>query len=48
MESELVSGAMAAVTSLAVALDLRVNDVVVIHDSNKLLYVCCHVTSSRE
>ena len=36
MEAELVSRAMAAATSLAAALDLRVNDAVVIHNSNKL------------
>ena len=36
MEAELVSRAMAAATSLADALDLRVNDAVVIHNSNKL------------
>ena len=36
MEAELVSRAMAAATSLAVALDLRVDDAVVIHNSNKL------------
>jgi len=36
VETELVSRAMAAATSLAAALDLRVNDVAVIHNSNKL------------
>jgi Ser/Thr protein kinase RdoA (MazF antagonist) len=36
VEAELVSRAMAAATSLAGALDLRVDDVVVIHNSNKL------------
>ncbi len=36
MEAEFVSRAMAAVTSLAGALDLPVNDAVVIHNSNKL------------
>ncbi len=36
MEALLVSRAMAAATSLADALDLRVNDAVVIHNSNKL------------
>ena len=36
METELDSRAMAAATSLAAALDLRVNDVAVIHNSNKL------------
>lgn len=36
METELVSRARAAATSLAGALDLRVNDAVVIHNSNKL------------
>lgn len=36
MEAELVSRAMAAAPSLAGALDLRVNDAVVIHNSNKL------------
>ncbi len=36
METELVSRAMAAATSLARARDLRVNDVSVIHNSNKL------------
>jgi aminoglycoside phosphotransferase (APT) family kinase protein len=36
VEAELVSRAMAAATSLAVALDLRVDDAVVIHNSNKL------------
>ena len=36
MEAELVSRAMAAATSLAGALDLRVDDAVVIHNSNKL------------
>ena len=36
MEAELVSRAMAAATSLAGELDLRVNDAVVIHNSNKL------------
>ena len=36
METELVSRAMAAATSLADALDLRVNDAVVIHNSNRL------------
>jgi len=36
VEAELVSRAVAAETSLAGALDLRVNDPVVIHNSNKL------------
>ncbi len=36
MEAEFVSRAMAAATSLAVALGLRVDDAVVIHNSNKL------------
>ena len=36
MEAELVSRAMAAATSLAEALGLRVDDAVVIHNSNKL------------
>ncbi|MDX6307429.1 MAG: hypothetical protein QOI06_475 [Nocardioidaceae bacterium] len=36
MEAGLVSSAMAAATSIAGALDLRVDDVVVIHNSNKL------------
>lgn len=36
MEADLVSRATAAVTSLAGALDLRVDDAVVIHNSNKL------------
>ena len=36
VQAELVSRAMAAATSLARALDLRVNDAVVIHDSNRL------------
>ena len=36
MEAELVSRAVAAATSLAGALDLRVDDAVVIHNSNKL------------
>lgn len=36
MEAELVSRAMAAATSVAGALDLRVSDAVVIHNSNKL------------
>ena len=36
MEAELVSRAMAAATALAGELDLRVNDAVVIHNSNKL------------
>jgi TPP-dependent trihydroxycyclohexane-1,2-dione (THcHDO) dehydratase len=36
VEAELVSRAMAAATSLAVALDLRVDAAVVIHNSNKL------------
>lgn len=36
MEAELVARAMAAATSLAEGLDLRVGDVVVIHNSNKL------------
>jgi aminoglycoside phosphotransferase (APT) family kinase protein len=36
VEAELVSRALAAATSLAGALDLRVNDAVVIHNSNKL------------
>lgn len=36
VEAELVSRAMAAATSLGGALDLRVNDAVVIHNSNKL------------
>jgi aminoglycoside phosphotransferase (APT) family kinase protein len=36
VEAELVSRAMAAATSLAGALDLRVDDAVVIHNSNKL------------
>lgn len=36
MEAGLVSRAMAAATSLVVAVDLRVDDVVVIHNSNKL------------
>ena len=36
MEAELVSSAMAAATSLAGGLDLRVDDIVVIHNSNKL------------
>ena len=36
MEAELVSRAMAAATALAGELDLRVDDAVVIHDSNKL------------
>jgi Ser/Thr protein kinase RdoA (MazF antagonist) len=36
VEAELVSRAMAAATSLAGALDLRVDEVVVIHNSNKL------------
>ena len=36
MEAELVSRAMAAAMSLARALDLRVNDAVVIHNSNRL------------
>ena len=36
MEAELVSRAVAAATSLAGAFDLRVDDAVVIHDSNKL------------
>ena len=36
MEAELVSRAVAAATSLAVALDLRVDEAVVIHNSNKL------------
>lgn len=36
VEAELVSRAIAAVTSLARGLDLRANDAVVIHNSNKL------------
>jgi hypothetical protein len=36
VEAKLVSRAMAAATSLARALDLRVNDAVVIHNSNRL------------
>lgn len=36
MEAELASRAVAAATSLAVALNLQVDDVVVIHNSNKL------------
>ncbi|WP_414945508.1 hypothetical protein [Amycolatopsis sp. cmx-11-32] len=36
MEVEIVSRAMAAVTTLARELRLRVDDVVVIHDSNRL------------
>jgi hypothetical protein len=36
VEAELVSRAMAAATSVAGALDLRVSDAVVIHDSNKV------------
>jgi hypothetical protein len=36
MEAELVSRAMTAATSVAGALDLRVSDEVVIHNSNKL------------
>ena len=36
MEAELVSRAVAAATSLAAARDLRVDDAVVLHDSNKL------------
>ncbi len=36
MEAELVSRAVAAATSLAEACDLRVDDAVVLHDSNKL------------
>jgi aminoglycoside phosphotransferase (APT) family kinase protein len=36
VEAEFVARAVAAATSLAVALDLRVNDVVVIHNSNAL------------
>jgi thiamine kinase-like enzyme len=36
VKAELVSRAIAAATSLAGALDLRVNDAVVIHNSNKL------------
>jgi Phosphotransferase enzyme family len=36
VEAELVSRAMAAASSLAGALDLRVDDIVVVHNSNKL------------
>ena len=36
MQAELVRGATAAATSLAAALDLRVDDAIVIHSSNKL------------
>jgi hypothetical protein len=36
VEAELVSRAMAAATALAGELHLRVNDAVVIHNSNKL------------
>ena len=44
MESEFVSRAMAAATALAGELHLRVDDAVVIHNSNKLalrLLPCC-------